>query len=255
MVSIVKFKTKLIVLWSDLIITTRKPRMESQKPVFMSGVSPYMVRADNYIIVIRPISTEKGVLYFTDDRGRTFDVPDDIAIHVYERLNPGTITESILETDIKILPGTKHFELDLINSYSIYYKDYIITEGGKSVSGRLYEIGDLFKFPLSGEDLVEYNASRYTALIRGSIEKDSNQVKVSSTLGIEINKMITGHGIPDEGWITSIDVDEMVITMNQPATGSASNVTIEFSKRDLVEQPVEYYYDEYYEDDENEDEF
>ena len=199
-------------------------------PEFMSDVFPYMVRTDEYVVNIRPLDYENAVMYFTDVKGSVFEIPVETKIHSFEYENKGSVNQAIIEKDLKVDSGTKYFPLKMDNSYVIYYKDYIVLEGGKSINGRLYEIGDLFDYPPTDEDRELYNASRYTSVVRASVTKDSDMVKVSSTQGIEIEKMIEGQGIPENTWIIAIDFDDLIIQMSQPATESLSNITLNISE-------------------------
>jgi len=196
----------------------------------MSDVFPYMVRTDEYVVNIRPLDYENAVMYFTDVKGSVFEIPVETKIHSFEYENKGSVNQAIIEKDLKVDSGTKYFPLKMDNSYVIYYKDYIVLEGGKSINGRLYEIGDLFDYPPTDEDRELYNASRYTSVVRASVTKDSDMVKVSSTQGIEIEKMIEGQGIPENTWIIAIDFDDLIIQMSQPATESLSNITLNISE-------------------------
>jgi hypothetical protein len=49
-------------------------------------------------------------------------------------------------------------------------------------------------------------------------------------MGIEIEKMIEGQGIPENTWITAIDCDDLTIRLSQPATESLSNITLNISE-------------------------
>jgi len=199
-------------------------------PEFMSDVFPYMVRTDDYVVNIRPLDYDNAVMYFTDVKGTVFEIPVEIKIHSFEYENKGSINQSTVERDVTVEPGSRYFPLKMDNSYVIYYKDYIVLEGGKSINGRLYEIGDLFDYPPTDEEREKYNASRFTSLVKGSVTKDSDLVKVSSTMGIEIEKMIEGQGIPENTWITAIDCDDLTIRLSQPATESLSNITLNISE-------------------------
>jgi hypothetical protein len=199
-------------------------------PEFMSDVFPYMVRTDDYVVNIRPLDYDNAVMYFTDVKGSVFDIPIEINIHSFEYENKGSINQSIVEKDLTVEPGTKYFQLKMENSYIIHYKDYIVLEGGKSVNGRLYEIGDLFDYPPTDEDREVYNASIFTSIVRASVTKDSDLVKVSSTMGIEIEKMVEGQGIPENTWIMAVDFDDLTIRMSQPATETLSNITLNISE-------------------------
>lgn len=201
----------------------------SNAPVFMSGVFPYMARVDDYVVNIRPIDYENAVMYFTDVKGSVFDTPMETEIRSFECKNKGEINQSTAETVLKVELGTKYFPLKMVNSYVIYYNGYIVLEGGKSVNGSLYEITDLFEYPPSQEETDAYNESRFTSLVRASTTKGSDMVKVSSTKGIEVDKMVEGQGIPEYSWIVSIDYDDLVIQLNQPASQSLSNITLNIS--------------------------
>jgi hypothetical protein len=185
-----------------------------------------MVRTDEYVIHIRPLDYENAVMYFTDIKGSVFEIPIETKIRSFEYENKGSVNQSTVERDLVVESGTKYFPLKMDNSYVIYYKDYILLEGGKSINGRLYEIADLFEFPPTDEEREAYNASRFTSLVRASVTKDSDLVKVSSTMGIEIEKMVEGQGIPDNTWIMAVDCDDLVIQLSQPATESLSNITL-----------------------------
>lgn len=201
----------------------------SNAPVFMSGVFPYMVRVDEYVVNIRPLDYENAVMYFTDIKGKVFEVPIETTITSFEYENKGEINQSTVETDVIVEPGTQYFPLKMEKSYVIYYNGYIVLEGGKSVNGSLYEIADMFEYPPSKEETDAYNESRFTSLVRASTTKDSNMVKVSSTKGIEVDKMVEGQGIPEYSWVVSVDYDDLVIQLNQPATESLSNITLNIS--------------------------
>jgi len=195
----------------------------------MSDVFPYMVRTDEYVVNIRPLDYENAVMYFTDVKGSVFEIPIETKIRSFEYENKGSVNQSTVERDLVVESGTKYFPLKMENSYVIYYKDYILLEGGKSINGRLYEIGDLFDYPPTDEDRAAYNASRFTSLVRASVTKDSDMVKVSSMMGIEIGKAVEGQGIPDYSCIVAIDYDDLVIQLNQLATESLSNITLNIS--------------------------
>jgi hypothetical protein len=199
-------------------------------PEFMSGVTPYMVRTDDCIVNIRPLDYENAVMYFTDIQGSILDVPLEITIQSFEYENKGSVNQSIIEKNLKVEPGTYYFPLKMDNSYVVYYNGYIVLEGGKSVNGRLYEIGDLFDYPPTDEERERYNASRFTSLVRASVTKDSDMVKVSSINGIEIEKMIEGQGIPENTWIIAIDYDDLTIQLSHPATESLCNITLNISE-------------------------
>lgn len=201
----------------------------SNAPVFMSGVFPYMVRVDDYVVNIRPIDYENAVMYFTDVKGSVFDTPTETEIRSFEYKNKGSVNQSTVETDLKVKPGTRYFPLKMENSYIIHYNGYIVLEGGKSVNGSLYEIADMFEYPPSKEETDAYNESRFTSLVRASTTKDSDMVKVSSTKGIEVDKMVEGQGIAEYSWVVSIDYEDLVIQLNQPATQSLSNITLNIS--------------------------
>jgi hypothetical protein len=224
-----------------------------QLPKFMASVSPYMAKLDdNMVVTIRPISYDEGIIYFCNLKGDIFDLPLNLKIHVYSTVNRGTINETISETDIVLTDSINFLTLNLSNSYNIYYEDCIVLEGGKMINGRLNELGFIFEFPLTGEDLVNYNASRYTSIINADIMKDSDAVKVSSTIGIIAKKLVTGDGIPDFTLVKSVDYDEKIVYLTHPATKTATHITLEFSTHsepvdeiELFEEGDEEYYEEY----------
>jgi hypothetical protein len=195
----------------------------------MSGVFPYMVRVDDYVVNIRPLDYENAVMYFTDVKGKLFDTPTETEIRSFEYKNKGEINQSTVETDLKVEPGTLYFTLKMENSYVIYYNGYIVLKGGKSVNGGLYELADIFEYPPNKEETDSYNESRFTSLVKASTTKGSDMVKVSSIKGIEVDKMVEGQGIPEYSWVVSIDYDDLVIQLSQPATQSLSNITLNIS--------------------------
>lgn len=198
-------------------------------PEFMSGVFPYMIRTDEHVVNIRPIDYEDAVMYFTDKDGKVFDLPSNTKIHMFEYENKGLVNESVKESDMEILPGVKYLPLKLENSYTVHQNDYVILEGGKSFNGRLYELGDLFDYPPTEEERQEFNAGRYSSIVKASITKDSEYVKVSSTKGLDVNKSVEGQGIPDATFIVSVDYDDLEIRLSQPAIESLSNITLNIS--------------------------
>jgi len=198
-------------------------------PEFMSGVFPYMIRTDEYVVNIRPVDYEDAVMYFTDKEGTLFDIPSNTKIVSFEYENKDQVNQAVKESNVEITPGIKYLPLKLENSYTIYQNDYIILEGGQSFNGRLYELGDLFDYPPTEEERQEFNAGRYSSIVRASITKDSEYVKVSSTKGLDIHKSVEGQGIPDATFIVSVDYDDLEIRLSQPATESLSNITLNIS--------------------------
>lgn len=198
-------------------------------PEFMSDVFPYMVRNDEYVVNIRPLDYENAVMYFTDINGSIFEIPIETKIQSFEYENKGSVNQATVEKDIRVEPGTNYFPLKMENSYVIHYKDYIVLEGGKSINGRLYELMDLFEFPPTEDELRDFNSSKFTSLVQASLTKDSDMVKVSSMMGIEIGKIVEGQGIPEDTWIMAVDCDDLVIQLSQPVTESLSNISLNIS--------------------------
>lgn len=227
---------------------TEKLKM-SKEPQFMAGVFPYMVKVDEYVVNIRPLDYENAVMYFTDVNGRQFDVPTETKIQVFEYKNKDSVNQSIMEMDLNVEPGTLYFHLKMENSYSIQYNDHIILEGGKSVNGKLYEIGDLFEYPQSELEKDQEKSSRFTSIMKGSIVKGSTKITISSKTGIDIFKMVLAEGIPEDSWVTSIVYDPLYITINNPATETINNVTLMFTfeNQDLYEeeQDANSYFNKY----------
>jgi hypothetical protein len=195
----------------------------------MSDVFPYMVRNDEYVVNIRPLDYENAVMYFTDINGSIFEIPIETKIQSFEYENKGSVNQATVEKDIRVEPGTNYFPLKMENSYVIHYKDYIVLEGGKSINGRLYELMDLFEFPPTEDELRDFNSSKFTSLVQASLTKDSDMVKVSSMMGIEIGKIVEGQGIPEDTWIMAVDCDDLVIQLSQPVTESLSNISLNIS--------------------------
>jgi hypothetical protein len=195
-------------------------------PEFMSDVFPYMVRTDEYVVNIRPLDYENAVMYFTDVNGSIFEIPIETKIQSFEYENKGSVNQATVEKDLTVEPRTNYFHLKMENSYVIHYKDFIVLEGGKSINGRLYELMDLFEFPPTEDELREFNSSKFTSLVQASLTKDSDMVKVSSMMGIEIGKIVEGQGIPEYSCIVAIDYDDLVIQLNQTATESLSNISL-----------------------------
>jgi hypothetical protein len=207
----------------------------------MSGVFPYMVRVEEYVVNIRPLDYENAIMYFTDVKGSLFEIPTETEIRSFEYKNKGSVNQSTVETDLNVEPGTRYFPLKMENSYIIHYNGYILLEGGKSVNGGLYELADMFEYPPSHSETDAYNESRFTSLVKASTTKGSDMVKVSSTKGIEIDKMVEGQGIPEYSWVVYVDYDDLVIHLNQLATQSLSNIT--FNIRNMSPDDEEFMYE------------
>jgi hypothetical protein len=88
---------------------------------------------------------------------------------------------------------------------------------------------DLFEFPPTEDELRDFNSSKFTSLVQASLTKDSDMVKVSSMMGIEIGKIVEGQGIPEDTWIMAVDCDDLVIQLSQPVTESLSNISLNIS--------------------------
>jgi hypothetical protein len=161
----------------------------------------------NKKLLIRAGYNGQFAISVTDKTGKTINIPENL--EVYELYNQKFWDMS---------PEDKSYSGSLFNVYEIYYKN-------EPVLNNIYCI--------NMEEYCDFNCSSnkyyhnyYTALCKGSVTKDSNIIKVSSTMDIDIGVTIEGDGIPLFATVTNVDDENNTVQINDHAFKNSSNITL-----------------------------
>jgi hypothetical protein len=174
----------------------------------IANVDPIQIPLDNeYTVLIKAAYKGKFVICVVDKSGKYVDIPDGFAIYdVYFQQFWD------MSSDEKFHSGS------LFNVYEFYYKNAKVLENTE-----YYTMEEYCGFPFTSN---KYYSDFYTALVKGSTIKNTNIVKVSSTLDLDVGIAIFGDGIPEFTTITRVNDENNTIEINKHAIESCSNITI-----------------------------
>jgi len=174
----------------------------------IANVDPVQIPLDNeYTLLIKAAYKGKFVICVVDKSGKYVDIPDGLAIYdvYYQRFWD-------MSSDEKFHSGS------LFNVYEFYYKNERVLD---NIEG--YTMEDYCGFPYTS---TKYYQNFYTALVKGSMTKDTNMIQVSSTMDLDVGITVFGTGIPEFTTITRVNDETNTIEINNRVLESCSNVTI-----------------------------
>ena len=174
----------------------------------IANVDPVQIPLDEeFTLLIKPAYKGLFVICVIDKSGKYVTIPDEFA--VYEIYNQKYWD---MCGDVKMHSGS------LFNVYEFYYKNERVLD---NIEG--YTMEDYCGFPYTSN---KYYPNFYTALLKGSMIKDTNLIRVSSTMNLDIGIAVFGDGIPEFATITRVDDDKDTIEINMNVLESCSNVTL-----------------------------
>jgi hypothetical protein len=162
---------------------------------------------DNYKLLIRAAYRGGFVVCITDNAGQYVNIPDKFEVYDINNQRYWDMQE-----DIKFHAGS------LFGVYEIYYNFETVLNNYDYCT-----MEDYCGFPFTSN---KYYPNFYTALCNGTVKKDSNSIKVSSTMDLDIGLTISGKGIPEFTTITMVDDESNFIQVNQNIYESGSNITL-----------------------------
>jgi len=169
----------------------------------------------NMNIIVEAITYDTAVAYFTNKSGSRIPIPKDAQLFHYT-------TNKYLNIDY----SRATIPLSSSESYRIEIKNKAVFNCRMFANGIAKSISETCDFPYTTEEFIVYNSTRFTALIRADIQKDSDQIHVSSLFGMEIGRGVEADGIDEYAYITSIDYTKNTIQISEPAIETASHITI-----------------------------
>ena len=182
--------------------------MSTIKTEFVQGIKPFTYKPNNkYCVYIGPTSTTDAVLYMTNSRGIAVPISEKIDIFSFDTCEYFNIGKDVV-----------YFPMSLSTSYTIRFDDEIFMSGAHD-----YPISD--RFTTKEQEftaLMQY----YTVLLNGDLEKDSTIVKLSSTVGMEPGRAISGPGIHECSIIVEVDHEKGYVIIDEPSFESSSGVAI-----------------------------
>jgi hypothetical protein len=183
--------------------------MSAIKTEFVEGVKPFVYKPNfRHCIYIGPVSENEAVLYMTDAKGTAVPIADDIEIFSFDTCEYFKIKKDVV-----------YFPMSLSTSYTIRYGGDIFMSGAYD-----YPLSDRF---ISKEQEEAALIQRYTILVNGKVEKDSPIIKVSSMVGMEPGRAISGRGIPENSIIVDVDREKDCVIIDEPCLETASLMCIQ----------------------------
>lgn len=203
---------------------------------FLSGVASYSVRVTDtnanktFIVNIRPTTRKIAAMYITELFSN--EIQEDLEGVV-------TIYDYHAEDYVDVQGDSGYVFLDLSHSYTITYRGEVLIIGFLLSNGHTSLLSSLFTFPPSEEEQKKVNMRYFTLLLKGSMNKGSNMIKVSSTDGLEEGRYLyetldededdydeDNYEEKPERVITAIDYTNNMVTVDVEFVNTASNVTI-----------------------------
>ena len=166
-------------------------------------------------ISIIPINYDNSIICFKNKSNERNTIPNYIDVFDY--------TENrslIFDNSYNSIP------LNSSNSYKITYKNKIVFNCKIFENSNPKSLSEICNFPFTTEEFRIYNSTIYSSIIKGSIMKDSNIIKVSSTFGIEPDRYIEDDWVNDIAYVTNVDHDNNEVTISEPSLETATNITI-----------------------------
>lgn len=183
--------------------------MSTIKTDFVQGVKPFVYKPnDQHCIYIGPTSDVDAVLYMTDAEGKAVPIAEKIEIFTFDTCEYFTIKKDVV-----------YFPMSLSTSYTVRYGGEIFMSGDND-----YPLSDRF---ITKEQEEAAIIRRYTILVNGRVEKDSPVIKVSSMVGMEPGRAISGQGIPENSIIVEIDKEKDCVIIDEPCLETASLMCIQ----------------------------
>jgi len=189
--------------------STITPTMSATNTNFVQGCKPFVYKPnDQHCIYIGPTSDVDAVLYMTDAKGRAVPIADKIEIFTFDTCEYFTIKKDVV-----------YFPMSLSTSYTVRYEGEIFMSGDND-----YPLSDRF---ITKEQEEAALIRRYTILINGKVEKDSPVIKVSSMIGMEPGRAISGQGVPENSIIVEIDEEKNCVIIDEPCLETVSHASIQ----------------------------
>lgn len=76
----------------------------------------------------------------------------------------------------------------------------------------------------------EYRFTTNYIQVNGSIVENALTIQLDDVTGIDTNYQVTGNGVLQDTYVTSVDTNTNVVTINIPATGTFSNTQFSFGQ-------------------------
>jgi hypothetical protein len=174
----------------------------------ISNVDPVQIPLDEeFTILIKPAYKGKFVVCIVDKTGKYIALPDCFA--VYE-----IYSQQYLDTN----EDNKFYTGSLFNVYEFYYKNEKVLDNIEC-----YTMEEYCGFPYTSN---KYYPNFYTALVKGTMIKNTNVIQVSSTMDLDVGIALFGTGIPEFTTITHVNDESNTIEINHVVLESCSNVTL-----------------------------
>ena len=172
------------------------------------NIDPVQITLDDkYNLLLRAAYRGKFVVCITDKTGQYVNIPDTFEVYDINYQSYWDMNE-----EIKFHTGS------LFGVYEMYYNYETVLNNYDCLT-----MEDYCGFPFTSN---KYYPNFYTALCNGTVKKDSNTIKVSSTMDLDVGLTITGQGIPEFTTITMVDDETNYIEVNQNIYESGSNVIL-----------------------------
>jgi hypothetical protein len=85
----------------------------------------------------------------------------------------------------------------------------------------------------------EYRFTTNYIQVNGSIVENALTIQLDDVTGIDTNYQVTGNGVLQDTYVTSVDTNTNVVTINIPATGTFSNTQFSFGQANYP-MPFDY---------------
>jgi hypothetical protein len=169
----------------------------------------------NMNIIVEAITYDTAIAYFTNKADSRIPISKETQLFHYT-------TNKYLDIDY----SCDTIPLSSSDSYRIEIKNKAVFNCRMFANGVAKSLSETCEFPYTTEEFRVYNSTRFTSLIRADIQKDSDQIHVSSLFGMEIGRAVEADGIDEYAYITSIDYTSNTIQISEPAIETASHITI-----------------------------
>lgn len=174
----------------------------------IANVDPVQIPLDEeFTLLIKPAYKGKFVICVIDKSGKHVIIPNGFAVY-----------EIYTQRYLDVSEDDKYYTGSLFNVYEFYYKNERVLD---NIEG--YTMEDYCGFPYTS---TKYYQNFYTALVKGSMTKDTNTIQVSSTMDLDVGITVFGTGIPEFTTITRVNDETNAIEINTRVLESCSNVTI-----------------------------
>ena len=174
----------------------------------IANVDPVQIPLDEvFTLLIKPAYKGQFVICVIDKSGSYVDLPEEFAVY------------DIYNQRYWDISGDKKFHSgSLFNAYEIYYKMTPVLENIEH-----YTMEDYCGFHFTSN---KYYPNFYTELIKGNFVKNNNEIRVSSTMNLDVGVSIFGNGIPEFTTITRVNDYNNTIEINKNVLETYSNVTL-----------------------------